>query len=198
MKQIILLAVAFLAFGFANAQDKKNMSFGIKGGLNVCLITNVTSIDVGVSSSALIGFHVGFFGEFMISDKFSIQPELLYSTQGVKLDFSGASGDLKLDYITIPVMAKYYVAKDFSLEFGPQVGFLISAKAKSSGVSIDVKDMMQTTDFGLNLGAGYYIGKSMNLGLRYNFGLSRVQKDLASGESASKNSVFQLSFGYKF
>jgi hypothetical protein len=40
----------------------------------------------------------------MISDKFSIQSELLYSTQGVKLEVYGDNGDLKLDYINVPVM----------------------------------------------------------------------------------------------
>ncbi|MFV8340691.1 hypothetical protein ACNQGL_15620 [Flavobacterium sp. LB3P21] len=48
-------------------------------------------------------------------------------------------GDLKLDYITILVMAKYYVADAFSMEFGHQIGFLVSAKSKSSGESEDVK-----------------------------------------------------------
>ncbi len=196
MKKIILMTVAFLAFGFANAQDKKEMSFGVKGGLNVSTITNVN--DVGVSSSALIGFHIGAFGEFMILDKFAIQPELLYSAQGVSLDFDGDKGDVKLDYVNIPVMAKYYATNSFSLELGPQIGFLVSAKAKSGGETVDVKDSMKSTDFGLNLGMGYDITENMVLGLRYNFGLSQLQKDLAIGESASKNSVFQFSFGYKF
>jgi hypothetical protein len=38
----------------------------------------------------------------------------------------------------------------------------------------------------------------MFLTARYGFGLSDVDKDLASDEKGSKNSVFQLSFGYKF
>lgn len=69
--------------GFICAQDKKDMSFGIKGVLNISSISNVEGD--GLNSSSLVGFHAGFFGEFMISDKFAIQPEVLYSTQGVKL-----------------------------------------------------------------------------------------------------------------
>ncbi len=131
MKKITLLLVTVFTIGFVNAQDKENMSFGVKGGLNVSSITNAD--QDGVNSKSLIGFHVGFFGEFMISDKFAIQPELLYSAQGVKLDFDGDNGDLKLDYINIPVMAKYYVADAFSLELGPQIGFLVSAKENLEG-----------------------------------------------------------------
>jgi hypothetical protein len=196
MKKIILLVVMVFAFGFVNAQDKENMSFGVKGGLNVSSITNAD--QDGVNSKSLIGFHAGFFGEFMISDKFAIQPEVLYSTQGVKLDFEGDKGDLKLDYINIPVMAKYYVADTFSLELGPQIGFLVSAKAKSGGVSEDIKDQVKSTDVSLGFGASYYFAEKFMLGARYNLGLTRMQKDLATGESQSKNSVFQVSLGYKF
>jgi opacity protein-like surface antigen len=134
----------------------------------------------------------------MLGDNFAIQPELLYSTQGVKLEFDGDKGDLKMDYFTIPLMAKYYVVESFSVELGPQIGFLTSSKATSGGESVDVKDSMKTTDFGLNFGVGYNITQNFNMGLRYNLGLTQVQKDLVAGESASKNSVFQIALGYRF
>jgi opacity protein-like surface antigen len=196
MKKFILLTAAFLLFSVAHSQEKKEIYFGIKAGLNLCSITNAD--QDGVNSSTLVGFHVGVLGEFMLGDKFAIQPELLYSTQGVKLDFEGDKGDLKMDYVTIPLMAKYYVVESFSVELGPQIGFLTAAKATSGGESIDVKDSMKTTDFGLNFGVGYNITENFNMGLRYNLGLTQVQKDLVAGESASKNSVFQIALGYRF
>ncbi len=196
MKKIILLLGTVFTFGFVNAQGKEDMSFGVKGGLNITSITNAE--QDGVNSKPLVGFHVGFFGEFMISDKFSIQPELLYSTQGVKLEVDGDNGDLKLDYINVLVMAKYYIADAFSLEFGPQVGFLVSSKVKSEGVSMDVKDDTKSIDVSLGFGVNYNFTEKFMLGARYNIGLTRVQKDLFPGESESKNSVFLISVGYKF
>lgn len=196
MKKIILMTVAFLLFSFANAQNKKDMYFGVKGGLNISSITNVN--DVGASSSSLIGFHVGVFGELMVTDKFAIQPELLYSTQGVKLDVDGDKGDFKLDYIVFPIMAKYYVADAFSLEFGPQIGFLVSSELKSGGVTVDFKDYTKSTDVSLGFGGSYNLTENFMLGARYNLGLTRIQKDLDPGEKDSKNSVFQVSLGYKF
>jgi hypothetical protein len=50
---------------------------------------------------------------------------------------------------------------------------------------------MKTTDFGLNFVASYTITENFNMGLRYNLGLTQIQKDLVAGESASKNSVFK-------
>ena len=196
MKKIILTVVVVFTFGFVSAQEKADIAFGVKGGLNISTITNA-DVD-GVNSKSLVGFHVGFFGEFMISNKFAIQPEVLYSAQGTELEFEGISGDLKLDYITIPVMAKYYVADAFSLELGPQIGFLVSAKAKSGGESEDVKDELKSTDVSLNFGLGYDITQNFIIGARYNFGLTRLQDELLPGEDESKNSVFQLSVAYKF
>ncbi|PWA05429.1 porin family protein [Flavobacterium psychrotolerans] len=193
MKKIILTVAAIFAFGFANAQDKggsdKSMSFGAKAGLNIASITNSDG------SSSLVGFHVGGFAEFKVSDKFAVQPELLYSAQGAKFD----GGKMNLSYINIPVMAKYYVADAFSLEAGPQIGFLMSAKVKADGGgSADVKEFFKSTDFGVNFGAGYEFTENLSAGLRYNLGLAQVQKELATGESASHNSVIQISLGYKF
>jgi opacity protein-like surface antigen len=184
MKKVILTAAAVFAFGFANAQDVK---FGVKGGLNVATLTG----DVDNASSK-VGFHVGGFAEIKVSDKFAVQPELLFSTQGAKF------GDLKsnLSYVNIPVMAKFYVADAFSLEAGPQIGFLVSAKDKFEGEEEDMKDVTKSVDFGLNFGAGYDLTENLSAGLRYNLGLSNIAKH--SDDFKSKNSVFSVSLGYKF
>jgi hypothetical protein len=181
MKKIILAAVAVMAFGIANAQEVK---FGAKAALNVATLTG----DVNDASS-LIGFQVGGFAEIKISDKFAVQPELMYSAQGASFD----GGDVKLNYLNIPVMAKFYVADAFSLEAGPQIGFLLSAK--SDGV--DIKDSLSSTDFGLNLGAGYDFTENLSAGLRYNFGLSNIS-DYEDDNSSVKNGVLSVSLGYKF
>lgn len=196
MKRITLLLVTVFTFGFVNAQDKKEMSFGVKGGLNVASISNID--EDGVNKDPLIGFHIGFLGEFMISDQFAIQPELLYSTQGVKANFDGEKADFKLDYINIPVMAKYYVADAFSLELGPQIGFLVSADAEAGGVSVDIKDELKSVDVSLGFGASYIFAEKFMLGARYNLGLTQVQEEVSPGDSEWKNSVFQISVGYKF
>lgn len=115
----------------------------------------------------------------MLEDKFAVQPEILYSTHGVKYD----SGNLQLDYITIPVMLKYYATNEFSFELGSQIGFLTLA----SSACEDVKDFIKSTDFGFNIGVGYDITTNIILGARYNFGVTRIQKDLFPGESESRN-----------
>lgn len=209
MKKIILSAVAVLSFGFANAQEVK---FGAKVALNVASLSG----DVEDASS-LIGFQVGIFAEFKLSDKFAFQPELMYSGQGVKESTSeiieGYTATIeaksKLGYLNVPLMAKYYATPKFSLEFGPQVGFLLSAKVDGdytvivNGMSVsvsestDVKDQASSVDFGLNFGAVYDFTEKISAGVRYNIGLSNVY-DYEGNNASAKNSVISVSLGYKF
>lgn len=192
MKRIILAAIAVMAFGFTNAQQTR---FGVKGGLNISTLVGGDVED----TKSLVGFHVGGFAEIKIFDKFFIQPELLYSAQGTKVDGPlGADADLKLNYLNIPVLAKYYIVDKFSVEAGPQLGILLSAKADGT----DFKDYTRSVDFGFNIGAGYNFTDNLSVGLRYTIGLSPItDKDIDNTEDyydSAKNSNLALSLAYKF
>jgi opacity protein-like surface antigen len=204
MKRIILTAAAVFAFGFANAQDAK---FGVKGGLNVANFEG----DTGLDMKSKVGFHVGGFVAIKLSDKFTLQPEVLYSTQGAKADniqqdINGtiytADVDFNLDYVNVPLMVKYYAAEKFNIELGPQLGFLTSAKVKATvdGTSAeeDVKDQFESMEYGVNVGAGYDFTEKLSAGLRYNLGLSNIAKTEPGDDSKLTNTVFSVSLGYKF
>lgn len=207
MKKIILTALAVFAFGLTNAQEVK---FGVKGGLNV---SNWTGDTEGVDLKSKVGFNAGAFVEIKFSEMFSLQPEILFSSQGTKVDnfetnIDGVdyTGDVKfnLSYINIPIMFKYYVDEKFNVEVGPQIGFLASAKTAtklegySQTVNQDVKDSFESVDFGLNFGLGYDFTDRCFAGARYNLGLSNIAETEAGDDSKVNNSVFSLSVGYKF
>ena len=191
MKKLLLCA-AVAAFGLVsmNAQEVK---FGAKAGVNFATVTGDDTDGVDSRTS----FHVGGVAEIMVSDKFSVQPELLYSSQGYSFN-DGFDIDIMLDYINIPVMAKFYVADNLSLEAGPQVGFLVSAKGKAQGETEDIKDFVKGMDFGLNIGLGYKMETGLNFGARYNLGLSNINDGEGSDEFKNQNGVFQISIGYMF
>lgn len=195
MKRIILPILACMVFGFANAQSTR---FGVKGGLN---ISNFTGYQEDVKS--LAGFHIGGFAEIKVSKKFAIQPEFLFSTQGTTIEgYDGNSNaNVKVNYLNIPILAKYYITDTFSVEAGPQIGFLLSAKSRGE----DVNDLFKSTDYGLNLGIGYDFTENFAVGLRYTIGLSDIadvpddSQDYPFVYNASfKNSNFALSLAYKF
>lgn len=177
------------------AQAQQDIRFGVKGGLN---IASIYGEDVDNSESRT-SFHIGALSEIPLSEKFSFQPEILYSSQGIKENDENA--ELKLNYLNIPLMMKYYVVENLSLEAGPQFGILLSADAKVEGEGEeDVKELFRDFDYGVNFGLGYKLEGGLNFGLRYNLGLSKILDfELFFGEeNKAYNGVFQLSIGYLF
>lgn len=202
MKKNILSALVLCAFSFnANAQ-KPELKLGAKAGLNVSSISGDLE-----NTSSRTGFNVGVVAEYFVTEKFSIQPEILYSAQGAKFEYTDfidvgvgmpqrftVKETMKLDYINVPIMAKYYVFDGLNVQAGPQIGFLASAKAGSE----NIKDEMKGVDFSLNLGAGYELPMGVFFDARYNIGLTDVAKKVEGEKIKSKNGVFQVSVGYKF
>jgi len=196
---------ALIAIGFsANAQQE--VKFGPKAGVN---FSNLSNID---DSKMLTGFYVGAVAEIKFNDKFSVQPEVVYSAQGAKSKYSenylgsnfSYDSKAKLDYINIPIMAKYYIVDGFSVELGPQFGFLVKAEDKTeiSGAGVsetiksDMKDYTKSFDFGIGIGVAYDLANGFFANARYNFGLSDIVKD--NEVDSVKNGVIQVGVGYKF
>jgi len=183
MKKFLLLAVVtVLGFTSVNAQEIK---FGVKGGLNFATIGGDNTKDIELVTS----FNFGVLSEIPISDKFSFQPELMYSGQG----YGFKDNTIALSYLNIPLMGKYYVTKGLSVEAGPQIGFLLDAKNEK----IKVKDSFNTVDFGVNFGLGYKLENGLNFGARYNLGLTDIN-NVANSSSKNQNRTIQLSIGYFF
>lgn len=191
-KLLFFTAIVLFGFTYVSAQD---INFGAKAGVN---FTTITGDDLD-SFSSRTAFHLGFVAEIGITETFSFQPELLYSAQGSDYSEDSFEGSLKVDYLNLPLMAKFYVAEGFSLEAGPQVGFLLSAKDVYDDEEDDWSDITKGIDFGLNFGVGYKLESGLNFGARYNLGLSDMNDDPDSqADSAFKNSVVQAYVGFFF
>lgn len=208
MKKILFAAVLFVATTI-NAQELK---FGAKAGVNLATLSDDSPIDI----SGRTGFHLGFITEIRFSEKFSFQPEVLYSSQGAKTELSvtglgSSEEDIKLDYVNIPLIAKYYFIPGLALEVGPQVGLLVKAEREFkndftgelvSGTE-DIEEDTKSMDYGVAAGLSYELPWGVFLSGRYNFGLSKVVEDFNDPRDFRKylewkNRVIQLSVGYKF
>lgn len=217
MKKIILTSF-MLCSAFAFSQEIK---FGAKVGLNLSNLSGdyPTGID---EHNSKIGFHIGGFAEYEINDKFIIQPELLFSTQGNTYGYKdyygggsyydGADYNLKLNYLNLPIILKYKIIEKLSIDFGPQIGYLMSAKTKidvtedsrdpSQNYSVEIdmlndgiynfggtivqgKASANRFDFSLNIGTSYDITEKIFIQGRYNLGLSTVDKNSTNGASTN-------------
>ena len=188
MKKSILVALLLVAIS-ANMQAQ-SVKFGIKAGLNYA---NQTGTDITVDAKtyqteAITSYHAGLIAEIGIFERLSIQPELLYSTQGA--DYKNAADEIftrKVGYLSIPLMVKIGFSKSISLELGPQASFLLSGKD-----DFVAKDP-NTFDFSVAGGLGIKVTKSIFISGRYGLGLTEVSKD-----AKTKNSVVQVSAGIMF
>ncbi|MFD2552309.1 porin family protein [Bizionia sediminis] len=225
-KLLFTAAIAVIGFTQVSAQD---FSYGVKAGLNIATLSG----DDIENNDPKLGLHIGATGEYMVTEKFAIQADLLYSMQGLKqsgfeeINFNGETSrldlesDVKLNYINLPIMFKYYITKGFNVELGPQVGFLVSAKAdvelKSTSsitgtetikIDQDIKDQTKSVDFALAFGLGYKFDSGLNLGARFAASLGNAFEDTSNSGSGdtefdatgsdARNGVISFSVGYMF
>ncbi|WP_035334164.1 porin family protein [Dokdonia sp. PRO95] len=202
MKKIVVVAIAAL-FGTVAVQAQDEVSFGAKGGVNFATVGGDDFDDPDARTS----FHFGGFVEVPISEKFSIQPEVYYSGQGYDIQSvdNGDDVEFQLDYINVPVLAKYYFVDGFYGEVGPQIGFNVNSEIDSNpdGDSGDISfnnDAINTVDFAVVGGLGYKLNNGLFFNARYNLGLSDVfsSEDLGGFDLDARNRVFMLGAGFAF
>ena len=134
--------------------------------------------------------------------------------KGGKIDgnFTQEIKDLKIEtsYLNVPITASYYLFKGFAVKSGVQFGFLTSAKNKATltgkhdnlNVSIDVdedcKDDLKKFDISIPVGFSYEFKIPVVVDLRFNIGLTKVNKESDHDYKDSRNMQAALTVGYKF
>lgn len=194
VKTILLSLLTVLAAQFSSGQKA---TFGIKGGMTLSNYTvketydNLTFIE---SSKTKIGPYFGGRVEFKISDKFFLQPELLYNKLGGKSVDGYDVYILDFNYLQVPVYAKFKL-QQFSFYGGPQFSLLISSKVKSGSVSVDVSEQIKNVEFSLASGIGYTLTNGFGFDLLFHYGLSKVIK---SNEMNVTNNAIGIGVHYVF
>jgi hypothetical protein len=183
-----LNTIAFIAVFLFSVPAFAQVNLGVKGGLN---LYNLHGEDVDADMKA--GIHLGALAHIHLSDQFAFQPELVYSMQGANEE----NGDAKinLDYLNVPLLLQYMFDNGFRLQAGPQIGFLLNAKLKSDGTSVDVKENFNTIDLSLPIGVGYVTPSGFGIDARYAIGLTDINDN---GNSKTKNGGFQIGVFYLF
>jgi len=144
MKKFMILTI-MVAITFVMAQDEvlvmqeeslveqskiaTTFTYGVKGGVSFNHFLGDFPIDI--TPKLYTGFTAGVFGNYKINDKFSVQPEILYTRKGSK--FKNKYSDIadlyfKTDWIEIPILGMYQINDDFSLFCGPYLGFYLNGQ----------------------------------------------------------------------
>ena len=192
MKKMFLTAAMMLASVATFAQNAVGqITIQPKVGLN---IANVTDAD---DADARIGLAAGAEFEYGVTDMIGVSAGLVYSMQGYKFSEGNVDTTVKLDYLNVPILANVYVAPGLAVKLGVQPGFKLSSKVKMEGSGISIEgesddDGVTGFDLAIPVGVSYQY-QNIVLDARYNWGVTKVFDDVDS-----KNSVFQITLGYKF
>lgn len=129
MKRLIFLPA--LIFLFALSANAQSVDYGLSLG------ANLTSIKGnGINDSYNAGFIAGGFARMDINEKWNFQPEILFNyANSKKADdfinyynyrgYANANPQIKLNYISVPILFGYKINKRFTINAGPQYSFLV-------------------------------------------------------------------------
>ncbi len=159
----------FLFLTAITATSAQGLDLGFKLGFN---FANVSGIE---DFNQRTGLSAGLFAGAKLGDKIGLQIDALYSQQGAEVGatYSDIVQDFNLDYISIPVVVKYYLTDNLIIHAGPQMGILLNDQTGVVGqvfdnIEADTVDWLGTLGIGLDLPLG------LRAEARYSFGLTRV------------------------
>lgn len=188
---LVMATVAMTASAQNTLRDKGSFTLQPKAGVGIGTISGNWTTIGGEKDKARIGFVAGLEGEYYAADWFGLAVGLNYAQQGFKFEGEDFKETTKLDYLNVPIVGNFYVAKGLALKTGFQFGFLMNAKLDSQ----DIKDLCNKVNFAIPIGVSYEI-ENVVLDLRYNLGLNKTNK--ADNGNKARTDLIQITLGYKF
>lgn len=191
LMMLVMATVAMTASAQNTLRDKGSFTLQPKAGVGIGTISGKWTTIGGEKDKARIGFVAGLEGEYYAADWFGLAVGLNYAQQGFKFEAEDYKETTKLDYLNVPIVGNFYVAKGLALKTGFQFGFLMNAKLDSQ----DIKDLCNKVNFAIPIGVSYEI-ENVVLDLRYNLGLNKTNK--ADNGNKARTDLIQITLGYKF
>ena len=218
---ILTFAFTFLSVGLFS-----QVNLGFSAGINSSKVSASDIAGFSPTFKSIDGTRIAALVEFELTEKFSIQPEIAYTSRGFKikegLDLKlfgfdlplGVEAVTKFKYVEVPLLAKYKFGNKAVKAYviaGPSVGYATKGKLKTKAsfiVDIPLKSSeinlqssnIQRVDLSGVIGAGldFNVGKgSLFLDARYTHGFSKMD-NLSIADLAVHNRNFGVSVGYKF
>ncbi len=192
MKALLLSTVFIVSiFLVANAQG---FHAGVKLGTNINKIKGQS-----FSEKFTYGYSAGAFAEIKLGKKLTLQPEVLFNqvntdtssqfSQLYKINAAKIS-NIKLSYLSIPLLLNYNISKIISLQAGPQFGILID---QNKDLLQNGKSAFKQGDFSLLGGVQVKLAGIRVYG-RYAIGLNNIND--IDNKDKWKNQSIQLGIGF--
>lgn len=213
MKKLMILTamMALMALGAAAQNEPGRWTLTPRVGLNLARLTNPdiyiwgeSSLDEEMEYENRRGLLVGAEAEYQLNRIVALSGGLFFSGQGAQLKENSVFRDLKvtLNYVNVPLTAKFYFASGLAFRTGLQLGFAAKRHVEDKEYAdseqwesySDDDTWYRTFDLSLPLGLQFNVG-NIQLDATYNFGLTNATK---LDQVKMHNRVLQLTLGYRF
>ena len=203
---------------FSSHVRAQNVDFGLTAGFQFAFWG---ANDI-YNSLGRLGFVAGGHASVFINNRFVVKPALLFSQKGtwfanVDGQNDGDTYALTSDYVSIPILAKWYITKGLHAQAGPQLSYLLTSKSKQGGeVQADLKERgyVKPIDVGIVFGLGYEFRSTFTIGMNFDVSFidlidnregfeNHVRNELRWIENRSfpkdlHNTALQFTFSYNF
>jgi hypothetical protein len=202
---VLAMAVVTLAAASASADSGGVAGKGLKFGVNSADLTGA-GVEPGLGPQ--VGFTAGAFVTLGLTDRFFVQPEILYTEKGAESESRPNPYEYRFAYIEVPVMFKVTLASRGAafrpyIYAGPFVGAKVSARVETY---LD-RRQEEANEANLPSVRGIDAGFAVGVGADLKAGPGRVLVDLRYGKSLVnalttadkvRHRVFSISLGYSF
>jgi hypothetical protein len=187
---LLVLAIALSTFSFA-----QGFHIGLKGGANLYKIQGRS-----FKEQFDYGYNAGIFSEIDFDKHWGIQPEILWNQSQTRTTsdfhniYHASSSELmnvKLNYLSVPVLASYRPTKFITFQAGPQFGILIN---RDQDLLHNGQNAFKSGDISLLGGLQFNIG-GLKLGGKYAIGVTNINN--LDNRDPWRNHGFQLYAGFR-
>jgi hypothetical protein len=198
---LVLASLMFGAVSFAQANEMPQSPFrldglytyvGVQGGVNFASLSGGDAYSLNSTT----GFQAGAQVEFQYSPWFSIMPELRYQQRGFGVSYFNASQ--KLDYIELPILAKFSMPNrtDWTpfVFIGPNFSFRVGSGGNGN---LNYVGSANTFDFGIDSGVGVQYQLNQTTRVFVDFEYYAGLTDVYSNSNLS-NSVPEFNLGFSW
>lgn len=190
-----LFSLLLTTFAFSSMSFAQGLHAGLKGGVNIFKIDGQSFKD-GFD----YGYNLGAFAEINFSPKVGIQPEVLWNQYQTRTSSEfddiydqgiGELKDVKLNYLSIPLLLNISPSKAITFQVGPQFGILLN---KDQRLVDNGRNAFKSGDLSMLGGLQLNLG-SAKIGGRYAIGLSNIND--IDNRDEWRNQGFQLYVGFR-
>jgi len=210
LRSLAVTTLALLSSPLLKSQDTPIVS-PVRNTLSLSLEAGPSFSKFG-RDAEYSGFRAGFVGgaglTYSTNSWFAFTGKLLYHQKGNSYDINGLNSQFRVDYIEIPLLARFFLNKEGrfrpNLYIGPTFSYLVDHDFSTQFKYVTTPDGarlsdFRTFDFGVagGIGFNYRIKDDFRILLdaRYNYGISDILKSPGIVNNQGISATVGVSFG---